>query len=311
MLVRERPLLTDVFETTSKFVPDRSCAYVLRAAVEPRSSHIATWQSNAADCLIVSIIDEQPSAVIVELEGVRHTVQLRSSQQLAQLWDRIVKRPAVYVDITGIRHHVWAPLIKSALGCGLRVMAVYVEPAKYRPSLTPTEGEIYDLSERISGISPIPGFTSFTESNDSVCFIPLLGFEGTRVAYLIEHVQPPSENIIPIVGVPGFSPEYPFAAYLGNRSALLETQSWKNIRYAIANCPFSLFYALEDIAAERSGQQLKIAPIGTKPHALGAVMYAIVNPAPVELIYDHPIRKNERTEGTARLLVYHVSSFMA
>jgi hypothetical protein len=144
-----------------------------------------------------------------------------------------------------------------------------------------------------------------------VCFIPLLGFEGTRVAYLIEHVQPRNENIVPVIGVPGFSPEYPFAAYLGNRSALLETQSWKNVRYAIANCPFSLFYTIEDIAADRAGQLLKIAPIGTKPHALGAVMYAIVNPSPVELVYDHPIRKKERTEGSARLLVYHLSSFMA
>ena len=70
-------------------------------------------------------------------------------------------------------------------------------------------------------------------------------------------------------------PEYPFYAYHGNRSALTETQAWKDVRFAIANCPFSLYYLLEDVAYDYPGDMLKIAPIGTKPHALGAILFAL------------------------------------
>jgi hypothetical protein len=53
---------------------------------------------------------------------------------------------------------------------------------------------------------------------------------------------------------------------------------------------------------------LQIAPIGTKPHALGAVLFCLSRPRSVELVYDHPIRKLGRTTGASRLLVYDVSS---
>ncbi len=212
------------------------------------------------------------------------------------------------MDITGLRHHVWATLIRSALETKQRVIAIYVEPHDYRASLTPTENQIYDLSDRIEGIRPLPGFARTRDPGDNSCFVPLLGFEGTRVSYIISQLEPPGGKIIPIIGVPGFRPEYPFAAYLGNRTHLLQTQAWKKIRYASANCPFDLFYLLEDIHKEYEGHVLKIAPVGTKPHALGGILYAIANPRRVELVYDHPIRKAERTAGTARLLAYHISS---
>ena len=187
-------------------------------------------------------------------------------------------------------------------------MVVYVEPGAYRFSLTPTEGEIFDLSERIIGISPLPGFASLTDpSEDDFCFVPLLGFEGARLAYILENVQPPGGKIFPVIGVPGFEPEYPFYTYHGNRLPLSETRAWRNVRFAKANCPFSLFYTLQQIAREYPRDTLKIAPIGTKPHALGAVLYTLASSTPVELVYDHPIRKAMRTSGTARLLLFHVS----
>ena len=36
---------------------------------------------------------------------------------------------------------------------------------------------------------------------------------------------------------------------------------------------------------------LKIAPIGTKPHALGAILYYLDFSSATEIIYDHPIRR--------------------
>jgi hypothetical protein len=113
-----------------------------------------------------------------------------------------------------------------------------------------------------------------------------------------------------VIGVPGFQLEYPFNAYIGNQPALEETKVWKNTRYARANCPFSVFYVLEEILREYPSEHVKIAPIGTKPHALGAVLLAMAMSRPIELVYDHPKRKVKRTAGALRLLLYSLSDFL-
>jgi len=193
----------------------------------------------------------------------------------------------------------------------MKLAVVYVEPTDYRHSAAPTEGEIFDLSERIAGVAPIPGFASLNEvADENSRFVPLLGFEGVRLAHILEHVQPQGRKITPIIGVPGFRAEYPFYSFLGNRSVLVKTGAWRNTMFAPAFSPFSLFYVLEELANESDIVHLKIAPIGTKPHALGAVLFALTRPSMVELVYDHPVRKPERTQGTGRLWVYHLSAFI-
>jgi hypothetical protein len=305
--MRDEPLLT-TDTSISSFIPEPGSSYLFATSVEERSAHSAEWESRATGVHFVRLTDQQPASFSAEILGQQRMVLLRSREQLLQFW-RDVPSDVVYFDITGLSHHVWAPLLRVGVIVKSRIIGVYVEPGDYRPSLTPTEGEIFDLSERILGIAPLPGFASLVESSDeAVCFVPLLGFEGTRFAYVLEHVQPPGGKIVPIVGVPGFRPEYPFYTYHGNRSPLLETRAWRNVRFARANCPFSVFYLLQDIAAAYPLDTLKIAPIGTKPHALGAVLYAMATYKPVELVYDHPIRKPTRTLGTAKLLLYHLSA---
>jgi hypothetical protein len=96
---------------------------------------------------------------------------------------------------------------------------VYVEPGDYRFSASPTDVTLFDLSEKIEGISPLPGFVTLSSRpGPEALFVPLLGFEGARLAFMLEAVQPKRENIVPIIGVPGFRPEYPFYTYLGNRN---------------------------------------------------------------------------------------------
>lgn len=306
--IRERPFFTKIYDNPSEFAPSTDSVYIHARSVEVRSTHIDSWPSRG-DVALVPITEGDDSSMSYPApDGVRREVLLRSERQAKQLWAEYATGE-VYLDITGLSHHVWAPLLRSALETRRRVNIVYVEPMEYTFSATPTEGAIFDLSERIAGITPIPGFASLAPiDEDRTCFIPLLGFEGPRLAYILEQVQPPREKIIPVIGVPGFRPEYPFHAYQGNRLPLLESQAWRNIRFATANDPFSLFYALEDIESLNPFDILQIAPIGTKPHALGAVLFYLSRPSKVELVYDHPIRKLGRTTGASRLLVYDVGS---
>lgn len=307
--VRDQPLLTEAVQVNI-FKPEAGSAYLFGSSGEERSEHSSEWERQVQHVKFIRITVQESASFEFATNGASGRVALRSREQLQNFWNTISSE-TIYIDITGLSHHVWAPLLKVGLSSrGRRVIGLYVEPGDYRPSPTPTEGEIFDLSERILGISPIPGFASLSEPGDqNVCFVPLLGFEGARFAYLLEQVQPPGNKIIPVVGVPGFRPEYPFYTYLGNRSWLAQTRAWREVKFARANCPFSLFYMLQEIAAEHPQDTLKIAPSGTKPHALGAVLYAMASPRSVELVYDHPIRKPTRTTGTARLLLYHLSTF--
>jgi hypothetical protein len=202
-------------------------------------------------------------------------------------------------------------LIAVALDVKRDLRVIYVEPINYKYSEFPLKGDIFDLSETIDGIAPLPLFASLREpKNGDVCLIPLIGFEGPRFAFIIEQVEPPGGKIFPIIGVPGFRIEYPFHAYHGNQRKLEETSSWKNVRYARANCPFQTFYVIDEIAQKSKSSLIKIAPIGTKPHALGAILYALAAGQGVEIVYDNPKRKRGRTDGTNRFLVYDVSDFM-
>ncbi len=310
MMIRECPLPTRVYERLNDFSPEARSVYVYGTSVEDRSGHPDAWAGQASGVQFCKIVGQEASRFACDAEGRKRQVSLRSRKQLTDFWSTF-QAELVYLDITGLSHHVWAPLLRAGLSQTGEVKVVYVEPREYRFSAEPTEGEILDLSERISGIAPIPGFASLRNGfGDNVLFLPLLGFEGPRLKHILENVQPLGGKTLPLIGLPGFQPEYPFHAYVGNRLVLAETQAWKNVRFALANCPFSAYYEIEEVAGDHAGDLLKIAPIGTKPHALGAVMYAIAHPNEVELVYDHPIRKAKRTEGSGRLLVYAVSGFL-
>ena len=127
---------------------------------------------------------------------------------------------------------------------------------------------------------------------------------------MFESVQPQERKTWPIIGVPGFRPEYPFSAYLGNVNPLQRSTSFSEVRFARSNCPFSLYYTVSEISESHEDHQIKLGLIGTKPHALGAILFAIEFGAKSEIVYDHVIRKGERSEGLDKCLVYSVGEFM-
>lgn len=283
--------------------------YVYAQSPEDRSAHSEEWEQRTSGVTFIRWVSDSRTEVHLEIGGDEVSVALRSRRALAELWQGFVGR-TVYIDITGFAHHVWAPLLRAAIETQLRVRVVYVEPVDYAQSLTPTENEIFDLSEKIHGVAPLPGFASLNRgSDDDFYLLALLGFEGTRFAYVLENVQPQGDRVIPIVGVPGFRPEYPFYAYHGNRAPLLATRSWASVEYVTANCPFRAFRTLQALEA-RLRAPVKIAPIGTKPHALGAVLYAMHRNGEVEVVYDHPVKTPKRTTGAARALVYNVGALL-
>ena len=318
----EQPLLTRLFEDWDSFELEPGSTFIHGTSVEERSVHPATWEraANGVNFLSFSSFENSTgdsgerdfSNCTAEIGGSQMDLQLRSGNQLRDFFLNIESN-TIYIDITGLAHHVWAPLLRAAIHSSKEVYVVYVEPRTYTFSRTPTEAEIFDLSETIHGISPLPGFSVLSEPEDeeSVLLVTFLGFEGHRLAYVLEQVQAPGKKIIPIIGVPGFIPVFPFHTYLGNKNILAPGTLHSEIRHIMANSAFDAFYILQQIAATYPDDALKIAPIGTKPHALGAILYTIWTDRSVEIVYDHPIRKPNRTIGNANILLYEVNQLLS
>lgn len=157
MCLRTRPLPTSVVERAELFVPERGSVYVYARSVEDRSTHVDRWCASAAEIEFVTVEESSRSYFGFRQGRTEGRVALRSSSELSGFWmDR--RRDVAYLDITGLPHHIWAPMLRAGLELGMSLRAVYAEPVEYRFHSSPTPGEIFDLSESIEGLAPIPGF---------------------------------------------------------------------------------------------------------------------------------------------------------
>ncbi len=270
----------------------------------------------------VSLVESQPNVSVfaieeldsqqisISIEGTNKNLSLRSLNDSLDL-SNFLEGKSIYLDITGLTHSTWAWFVKSLL---LRkegeTFVLYSEPLEYRFHDNPVDGQIFDLSNKITGIAPLPGFLKLgTYTSENFIFMPLLGFEGTRLSHIIEDVQPLPDQTFPVFGVPGFRYDFPFHSYHGNKNVLERDGIWRNMRYEKANCPASIYVLGKELLDEYPNKTLRIAPIGTKPHALGAILLKLIHPERVDLVYDHPIRQKRRTNGRSNTICYRLNPF--
>lgn len=309
MKFTDKPLFSNEFEEPRDFLPEPGSTYIFGITSEERSEVALYLKQRSTGVRFIELRETDRFVIETDLDRFSR-IPLRRRSVVDSFMRNLGDGP-LYLDITGLGHSVWAPLVKVCLALGKTIRVVYYEPHSYTRNTSPRVGEVYDLSERIEGIEPMPLFASLDDVPETkICFVPLLGFEGTRFAHMLEEVQPLPRKTIPVIGVPGYQPDYPFKAFLGNANALERAGAQRQIHFAKSNCPFSLYYTLEQIAARHTGEHFKIGLVGTKPHALGATLFALCSGVSVELIYDHVRRKKDRTKGIDRCLVYGVSDFL-
>ena len=308
----ELPLLTRTHCNWSALeLPVESC-YIYARSSEARSVHPSLWEQKHNRCRFIEIVEQQPFRFSVAIDGSKQDILIRSNASLSDLLSKLGSA-RLFVNITGLEHHIWASLLRVIIDEARPVSAIYVEPEQYKYSSNPTEGRLFDLTDKFTEISSFPGFTRLQGNNDEskTCFVPLLGFEGNRLAHAIEKIDPPVEKIFPVVGAPGFRADFPFYTYIGNRPSLSKDGLWKNVRFAIANSPISAMERLRAIEQEYPDHLLKVAPLGTRPHALGAVLFALNRGPGVELVYDNPTPATQRSDGAGNILVYDVTSMLS
>lgn len=220
---------------------------------------------------------------------------------------RMKKPSCVYLDVTGMNCRVAAPILKVLLEEKIEARVVYAEPSDYIIDAFKKEGLFNEYSETVDGVLPLPGFVNLIPYDEPPVFVALLGFEGWRFAYLVRVQSPLDKKIHPVVGVPGYKMNYPYISLWGNRNVLKEHNCWDHIKYAEANSIVDIYFMLDEIFQDNHNCRMVVAPIGTKPHAIGAIVYAIKHPRYVELLYDNPKRTLHRTEGVGRVSICDVT----
>jgi len=298
-----------IYSKIEDFSPILGSIYIYGYSTEIRSHTIDSLLARYVtdlDFIKIEQIEDENDNIIID-NGVQVKYNLRDSTSIKQFLLNNLKS-VLYIDVSGLNNRISAALLNNAMklineeGIDLEIRIIYLEPQSYKIKQFKAEGVFNDLSEKINGIEPLPGFANIIPDDYDFKFIALLGFEGGRFTYLIDNIQPAYDNIIPIIGVPGYRIEYPFVAYWGNRRPLKSTRSYENIKLAAANSLVEVYMLLTRIYEKSGKSKIKLAPVGTKPHAIGAMLFAIKHPKDVELVYDNPKRKTVRTEGIGLLV---------
>lgn len=301
-----------VYSDANDIVLEPNSTYIYGYSTESRSHVVDILKEKYKDSTFfiqLEFWDEEKD--IVENKALSQRYSLRSKENIRTLLNTYPS-DILYIDVSGLNNRISAALLNNILSGdnGSNVQVLYAEPELYKIKQFKSESVYIDLSEKINGIEPLPGFANIIPDDIDYKFIALLGFEGGRFTHLINNVQPAEDNIIPVIGIPGYRLEYPFVAYWGNRNGLNTTGAWANVKYAAANSLVDVYMLLDKIHKKSPRSKIKLAPIGTKPHAIGAFLFAIKHPKEVEIVYDNPKRKVERTSGVGLIVVSDVSKLI-
>jgi hypothetical protein len=175
-------------------------------------------------------------------------------------------------------------LLRERFGV-LKIDAYYTEPQFYS-----FEKGVFTAFHTSSGplsIIEIPGYSGQERRDAARKLIILLGFDGDLSREINEDVSP-GETVV-INGFPAYSPKFKDISLIANEKLVSD----HNIRvaYARANHPFEVYNLLAAFKKEASAAEgdtfINVAPLGTKPMALGACLFALHNPE-VRVVYPLP-----------------------
>lgn len=185
---------------------------------------------------------------------------------------------------------------------------VYVEPIEYRRRIVGKlcDHRDFDLSDNRRYRS-IPMFQ--TDLNQTVpgTAVFFLGFEGARLGQAIEQ-----EEVLQywkkhmVIGVPAFEPGWEIDTMANNIQYLCEKDQ---AQFVAASSVAGAYHLLCNLRhQDKEHKSILVAPLGTKPHAIGAILFLIEYDSMEQaiLLYDHPARSFGRSKDVRRWHFYDV-----
>jgi len=218
----------------------------------------------------------------------------------------------VCIDITCLPQPILFLLIRIFLTeiKPKKLFAAYTEPKKYKKNLhLITEDEEFELYDKIIGCNySVPGFAKINREEKEM-LIASFGFERQRLISIYESVEPKG-GLIPILGFPSFVPGWNLTALYMNYKVISDSESEQQIRFCEASSPFGIYKLLKELYdLYANDYKILIAPLGTRPHSLGAAIFATKHKQ-CHLIYDFPVEKLFRSEEILKADIYNLTYYI-
>ncbi|MFI4912882.1 MAG: hypothetical protein ACIAQZ_14560 [Sedimentisphaeraceae bacterium JB056] len=166
----------------------------------------------------------------------------------------------------------------------------------------------FELSDEIKGFVGIPYATYMLRKGISTKALFLLGYEGDRLRQAFESLEIQPSMCSFVYGVPAFHPGWEMNSFANSVSILQEKNAGRNILYSGAQNPKVAYNVIEKIYKScdpSNRERLLISPIGTKPHAIGAALFACEH-EDVALVYDFPSKKTGRSSKTSKWHLFDI-----
>lgn len=315
-MINKDGMYTLRFSAEQPFQMVENSICIFQRGLEARSHYIDRLRdADGGRTVFVEVDFKDNNNDYIMIVGSGKSYSLRSSEDVRMLLGES-SGYNIYLDASGLNIKILSALIKQSvrlsLEKGIKVYILYAEPRSYKVKRYCEEGCYHDWATGgFDGISPLPGFGCIVSESDESILVPLLGFQGGRFAYILSQLDVDETKVFPVVGLSGYRPEYSFYSYYGNRQALIENRSWQNIQFAMAGSIVDAAFQLKRIYEKKAkGGFMKIAPIGTKPHAIAAILIASLYPRTTELVYDNPKKDQSRTDGVGMVSVTCVSDLI-
>jgi len=275
-------------------------AGIVGQAVDDRGSAAEGFARENSEC--VHLFSYSPETLNVSLDSVRFSAESVDGALAKMAKTRIL----VEATTLGFVEILLCCRALKQLGVP-GISLAYIEPASYfRPhqSLIVHRRD-FELSDEVDNFSAVPGNAVLMRS-DRTKVILFLGFEGQRMNRFLEQtaISPSACSIT--FGVPAFRPGWEMHAFANNFIALRGSEMAGKIQFCGAQNPLSAYAAVKRIYDSCApNERLVIVPVGTKPHGIGAALFASEHPE-TGVSYDNPKRKDKRSESVGAWHLFDV-----
>lgn len=164
------------------------------------------------------------------------------------------------------------------------VTVLYTEPLSYLFSAG--DYRSYHSTSGALSVMEMPGFPGSDTRTTNRLLVIMLGFDGELSSHVYDAIAP--DELIVINGFPSYSPKFKDISLMNNEKLLGAGElSSASMEFSCADNPFEIFNLLELLRRQRPDSFFNVAPLGTKPMALGACLFALNTPG-VRVVYPFP-----------------------
>lgn len=190
----------------------------------------------------------------------------------------------------------------------IKCSILYVEPGAYVKKRVESVSAInereFDLSMELIGFKGIPSLTKAIDIKIPNNVIFFLGFESYRLKNALEALNISPKECSLVFGVPSYQSGWETNAFDNNIKCINDHDLGGRIYFCGADNPSAVFEELKRIRINiGDDSEMTIVPIGSKPHAIGALTF-MAGQRCVNMLYDHPIKSKNRTDSVGAFHLY-------